>query len=68
MRAAATSDRTGWPRMAAVEPISRRRPSTPSRMPRFEMSVAGSAQVPSTKAEDEELSAITSPTSNLKSA
>src|SRR5690606_33037098 len=66
MRAAATSERSGWPRIAAVEPKACARPSKDITRPRLSRSVAGLRQGPTTKLEDELLSATTSVSENLK--
>lgn len=65
--AAATSERTGWPRIAAVEPICAGSSSTSITRPRLAVSVAGSLHGPTTIAAAEQLSAITSASENLKS-
>jgi len=56
-RAAAMSDRRGSPRIAAVEPISTARLLTSITSPRFEKSWTGLAHGPTTKPDDDELSA-----------
>src|SRR3546814_9979194 len=66
MRAAATSDRSGCPNMAALDPTSTTSPSISRMTPRFEISWCGSFQLPTTKPEEELLSAMTSASANLK--
>ena len=65
-RAAATSERKGWPRIAALEPNSRGRPSTDRTMPRLSIAVSRLFQGPTMKPVEDALSAITSGRENLK--
>src|SRR5580765_3382128 len=65
-RAAATSERSGCPRIAAVDPTSTAVPLNETTMPRFEKSTSGACHGPTTNPDDDELSATTSVSENLK--
>ncbi len=66
MRVASTSERTGLPRIAALDPISAGRPSTSTTMPRLPTGVSGAHHSPTTNPDDDELSATTSASANWK--
>ena len=64
--AAATSERAGLPRIAADEPIWRGLPSTSRIIPRLVRSASTDCQAPTTMPDEEQLSATTSASENLK--